>query len=87
MLKAFEDRQLSKSMYLSDKRMIITASRGRAVKVSHMPLSSGRYPNHGETVWQTRRRNERSRSDEKWRISTKLGRRLSVRRRTLQTTT
>lgn len=34
MLKAFDDIQLSKSMYVKPKNMIITASRGRRIKVS-----------------------------------------------------
>jgi len=33
MLKAFDDVLMSKSMYIRDKNMIITASRGRRVKV------------------------------------------------------
>lgn len=34
MLKAFDDTLMSKSMYIREKNMIITASRGRKVKVS-----------------------------------------------------
>jgi hypothetical protein len=34
MLKAFDDTLMSKSMYIRNKNMIITASRGRRVKVS-----------------------------------------------------
>jgi hypothetical protein len=33
MLKAFDDIKMSKSLYLKEKHMIITASRGRRVKV------------------------------------------------------
>lgn len=33
MLKAFDDTLMSKSMYIRSKNMIITASRGRRVKV------------------------------------------------------
>lgn len=33
MLKAFDNIELSKSMYIKHKNMIITASRGRRIKV------------------------------------------------------
>lgn len=33
MLKAFDDINMSKSMYIKSKNMIITASRGRRIKV------------------------------------------------------
>lgn len=33
MLKAFDDMEMSKSMYIKNKNMIITASRGRKTKV------------------------------------------------------
>lgn len=34
MLKAFDDTKMSKSKYIRAKNMIITASRGRKVKVN-----------------------------------------------------
>lgn len=34
MLKVYDDIKLSKCMYIRDKNMIITASRGRKVKVT-----------------------------------------------------
>jgi hypothetical protein len=49
MLKVFEEINLSKTMYIKDKNMIITASRGRKIKVKKQSLSSGRSPMLGET--------------------------------------
>jgi len=51
MLKAFEDIDMSKCMYIKEKNLIITASRGRKVKVTTCLLSFGRFPSLGETLW------------------------------------
>jgi hypothetical protein len=49
MLKAFDDIPLSKSKYIKEKNMIITASRGRRVKVLLELFSSGRFQIRGGT--------------------------------------
>lgn len=49
MLKAFDDTLMSKSMYIRSKNMIITASRGRRVKVIVTWLSFGKFLQRGET--------------------------------------
>lgn len=65
MLKAFDDIEMSKTMYIKSKSMFITASRGRRIKVTIILLSFGKYLQHGEMQWLLYRRKERYRSGEK----------------------
>ena len=51
MLKAFDDITMSKCMYIKEKNLIVTASRGRRVKVSNYLASFGRSPSLGEMLW------------------------------------
>ena len=51
MLKVFQDIDLSKTMYIKDKNMIVTASRGRRIKVILFSFSFGKFLVPGEIQW------------------------------------
>jgi hypothetical protein len=51
MLKAFDNMEMSKCMYIKQKNLIITASRGRRTKVKLYLFSFGRYQALGEMLW------------------------------------
>lgn len=65
MLKAYDDIEMSKTMYIKSKNMFITASRGRRIKVNIILSSFGKYPPHGGTPWLLCRRKGRYKSEEK----------------------
>lgn len=50
MLKAYDDIEMSKTMYIKNKNMFITASRGRRIKVTLILSSFGKYLQHGGTL-------------------------------------
>lgn len=60
MLKAYDDSEMSKSMYIKSKSMIITASRGRKIKVITYLFSSGKYLQLGETHYQSYKKRGKS---------------------------
>lgn len=59
MLKAYDDIEMSKTMYIKNKSMFITASRGRRIKVAIKLSSFGKYLQHGGTPWPLCRRKGR----------------------------
>jgi hypothetical protein len=74
MLKAFDDINMSKSKYIKDKNLIITASRGRRVKVALIIFSFGKFPAPGGTPWRKSRNSGKYRYAERWRICTRSDR-------------
>jgi hypothetical protein len=71
MLKAYDDIEMSKTMYIKSKSMFITASRGRRIKVRIILSSFGRYLPHGETPWLSCRRRGKYKFEERWRTCTR----------------
>lgn len=71
MLKAYDDCEMSKSMYIKNKNMIITASRGRKIKVRNKLFSSGKYHPLGGMHCQLCRKSDKSKSAGKLKICIK----------------